>query len=467
MSHGLDPGSRRILDALEAISGDLDLESVLRRVTETAMELVGARYGALGVVRADDDPTQNGRLVSFIPVGLSPAEVGRIDHWPHGDGLLGLLIDEPQVVRIAEIASHPASAGFPPGHPPMHSFLGVPVHIGDEVYGNLYLTDKRDGSGFDEDDEAIAVAFASVAGLTIRNARLFGQSRRREAYLGASAEVATSLLSGTAHSDVLDLIARRGLEIGDADLAAVVVAVDGENLEVQAVAGQGDQTALGMRLNTESLSGATLRAGHYRLVDDVSETNAPFLDKHAGMRAGLLIPLGTPQRALGVLVLARRPGRISFTERSVSALQSFAGQAALALSMAEARRAAERLSVFEDRDRIARDLHDVVIQRLFASAMVLMSTLPRIDDAAVAARIRDTVDDLDTTIRQIRSTIFALQTEAESVGLRARILAAVESATAILGFAPGVELSGTIDTDVPEQIGDQVVAVLGEALTNV
>ena len=302
---------QRVLDAVVAVTSDLDLDQVLQRIVQAAMDLTGARYGALGVV----DPSGRERLARFIPLGLSDDQVAAIDHWPHGEGLLGELIDHPEPIRVPEIADDVRSAGFPEGHPPMHTFLGVPVRVRDTVFGNLYLTDKTGADAFTAQDEAAVVALAAAAGVAIENARLYGR--------------------------------------------------------------------------------------------------------------------------------------------------------------------AKQVGVLEDRDRIARDLHDVVIQRLFASAMSLMSVQPLVADPTARTRIEETVADLDETIRQIRSTIFALHTAADpdAPSIEERLRAQAAAATTVLGFAPEVsvdvegERSGAGVTEgapsMPAEVADQLVVVLGEALTNV
>src|SRR5579859_4430750 len=198
---------RGLLEAVVAIGSGLELEAMLRRIVEAAVDLVDARYGALGVIGEDQ------RLIEFIPVGLSPDEIAQIHHWPEGRGLLGLLIEDPRPLRLADMAAHPASAGFPDGHPPMRSFLGVPVRVRDEVFGNLYLTNKRGGGEFTEDDEAVLHALGAAAGVAVENARLYGAARRQQRWIQASAEVTTRLLSGSEPAEVLADITRQALEL--------------------------------------------------------------------------------------------------------------------------------------------------------------------------------------------------------------------------------------------------------------
>src|SRR5690349_6240741 len=207
---------RGLLEAVVAIGSGLDLESTLRRIVEAAVGLVDATYGALGVIGDDDDGKR--RLAEFIPVGLSQEEIARIHHWPEGHGLLGLLIRDPQPLRLADIAAHPASSGFPEGHPAMRSFLGVPVRVRDEVFGNLYLTGKRGGGEFTEDDEAVLAALGAAAGVAVDNARLYDAARRQQRWIQASAEVTTRLLSGSGSGDVLAEVTGRTRELSGADL---------------------------------------------------------------------------------------------------------------------------------------------------------------------------------------------------------------------------------------------------------
>ncbi|KAA9375484.1 GAF domain-containing protein [Microbispora cellulosiformans] len=464
-----------LLEAVVSIGSDLDLETVLRRIVATAATLVDATYGAMGVIGEDNT------LVQFVPVGLSEEEIARIEHWPHGLGLLGLLIKEPQKLRLADISEHPESYGFPPGHPPMGSFLGVPVRVRDEVFGNLYLTEKRGGGDFDEDDEAIVVALATAAGVAIENARLYEESRRRETWLQASSDITTRLLSGGEPQEVLTLIAGRAREMADADAVAILLPDGARDVLRVALRDVGpgkdgpDADGPGARLADDevavdgSLAGRVFLSGEPLALDDLDHHQVRLVwadDPSVGPVAA--VPLGAAGTARGVLALAKRPGRMPFSQSELRTLHAFAGQAAVALELAEARRDAERLGLLEDRDRIAKDLHDVVIQRLFAVAMTLMSTVRLVERPEASSRLQSAIDELDTTIRQIRSTIFALQTprEDDSPSLRAQVVDLVESARGHLGFMPGLSLEGRLDNDVPAEIAEHLLAVLREAVSN-
>ncbi|MFB9877727.1 GAF domain-containing sensor histidine kinase [Planobispora siamensis] len=455
-----------LLEAVVSVGSDLDLETVLRRIVATATTLVDAGYGALGVVGEENT------LVQFIPVGLSEEEIARIEHWPHGLGLLGLLIKEPQTLRLTRISDHPESYGFPPGHPPMGSFLGVPVRVRDEVFGNLYLTEKRGGLEFDEEDEAVVVALATAAGVAIENARLYEETRRRETWLQASSEVTTSLLSGAGPQEVLTLIARRGRQMTGADMTQVLLpGDDGQALRVEiaegAAAGELREAVFPVGA---SAVGAVFSRGEPLMYSDLQDIPYPESPLRAGgFGPGLLVPLGAANAVRGVLVLAKEAGRSPFSPADLRMLQAFSGQAAIALELAEARRDAERLSLLEDRDRIAKDLHDVVIQRLFAVAMTLMSTVRLVERPEASGRLQHAINELDETIRQIRSTIFALQNTREEAAssLRAQIVDLVESARGHLGFMPGLRMEGPLDNQVPETAAEHLLAVLREALSNI
>ncbi|MCO6010472.1 GAF domain-containing protein [Actinoallomurus purpureus] len=449
-----------LLEAVVSIGSDLELETVLRRIVEAATTLVEARYGALGVIG------DGGRLVQFITVGADEETIAEIGHWPHGEGVLGLLIKEPHSLRLPDLAAHPESYGFPEGHPPMRRFLGVPVRVRDAVFGNLYLTEKAGGGEFDEDDESVVAALATAAGVAIENARLYQEARRRERWLQASAEVSTTLLSGTESCDVIELVAERAREICDADLAAVAL-VDGGELVVETVAGEHAEELHGLRIPIgESPAGRVFRDGEPLALTDAGPVASRLgMPEVVAIGPALIVPLGLGSGARGVLFVVNAPGRPVFGEPVRRLLEPFAAQAAVGLELAGRRRDAERLVVLEDRDRIAKDLHDTVIQRLFATAMTLMSAIKITEKRDVAVRVQRAVDDLDDTIRRIRSTIFALQGTMEPT-LRARVHGIIDSAAETLGFAPAVRLDGLLDILVDEPTGDHVIAVLQEALSN-
>jgi signal transduction histidine kinase len=454
-----------LFEAVVAVGANLDIEVALRDIVEAAVRLVDAKYGAMGVIGED------GRLAEFIPVGLTDEEIRRIHHWPEGRGLLGALITDPKPLRIADLGAHPLSSGFPAGHPPMTAFLGVPIRIRDEVYGNLYLTEKRDGRQFDEEDEAVLVALAAAAGVAIENARLYDEARRQQRWLTASAEVTRTLLSGADLSDALALVTAKSLEISGSDLVALALPTpDGRQLQIEHAAGDGAAEAVGLVLPTSgSASGRVLSSGEQLRVHNFGhdERVAQVAREHMKLGPTILVPLGGAGNVRGVLTAGRRPGAMPLAPAAVEMLVTFASQAGIALELAEHRRQAEQLAVFEDRDRIARDLHDLVIQRLYATGMSLQGATLLISSPEVAQRVSVAVDALDETIREIRTSIFALQTrqEAKLPGLRARILQVADEMADVLGFPPGLRLEGRLD-DVPDDVGEHLLGALREALAN-
>ncbi|HUK70207.1 MAG TPA: GAF domain-containing protein [Streptosporangiaceae bacterium] len=456
-----------LLEAVVMVGGHLDLETVLKRIVEAAVALVDARYGALGVIGEDK------QLAEFVPVGLDDSEIVAIDHWPEGRGLLGLLIHDPQTLRIAEISEHPDSFGFPAGHPPMHSFLGAPIRVRDEVFGNIYLTEKAGGGSFDEDDEAVLSALAAAAGVAVENARLYDEAQRQQRWLRASGEVTSRLLSGTEPEEVLSLITRLAGDLAGADL--VVLALpdeDKKRLVIEYATGERADDGRGLVFPTEeSLSGKVLATGEPVTVADFShdERAAEAARDALGIGPAVVVPLGTPGNVRGVLTAGRTPGRQPFAPAAAEMIATFAAQAAVAVELAEHRRETERLSVFEDRDRIARDLHDLVIQRLYATGMSLEGATPLITRPEVANRVRTAVDAMDETIKDIRATIFALQARSteKPPGTRARILAVADEMGGPLGFAPSLRLSGPLDDQIAGELAEHVLTALREALSNV
>ncbi|MEW2070722.1 GAF domain-containing protein [Streptomyces sp. NPDC007346] len=457
-----------LLEAVVSVGRELDLSQVLRRIVEAGAQLVDAQYGALGVIGPD------GRSLSqFLTSGMTREQRERIGPLPAGHGLLGELIRHPEPLRLSELGAHEASFGFPEHHPPMRTFLGVPIRVRDEVFGNLYLTDKRDGLDFDAEDESVITTLAVAAGVAIDNARLYESSQRQHRWLRAGAEVTNHLLSGEARQDVLELIARRAGEITGARLAEVSAPVPGTDdlvVELSVALPAGDGGLQGLVVPAEgTLAGAASAAGT-RVVSACLGKDPRFLtDPHlaAGPGPAVAVPLGAAAGA-DVLLLVRAVGEPAFAEAELEPLLAFAGQAALALELAVRRRDAEHVALLEDRDRIARDLHDLAIQRLFATGMTLQSTARLIEHTGAAERVGRAVDDLDETIKIIRSTIFGLRARDEGPGssLRARASRTVGDAVTSLGFPPRLSMEGLLDTDVPLEVAEHVVAALGELLSN-
>ena len=455
-----------LFQAVVSIGSHLDLDDVLLSITETAAELADARYAALGVV----DPTTEDRLSQFVTVGVEPEAAASIGDLPRGLGVLGLLIREPRPIRITDLGEHPSSSGFPPHHPPMRTFLGVPISIGGEAFGNLYLTEKRSGGPFTEADEQVVRTLASAAGLAVQNARLYEESRRRQQWLEAAASITTRLLGGSVTSEVLPQVVQSARELGDADLALLALGNPDGTMTVVAADGTDAALIVGRLIPAESVAAQVMRDGTPMAIKDAHTDPRMWAGLLGDVDAGpsLYVPLGTATDALGSLIVVRNPGRDAFADDVLRVVESFAGQAAIALRLGAAATDRQQIAILGDRDRIALDLHDLVIQRLFAVGLSLQGAV-RSAPPDVATRMTQAVDDLDTTIKEIRTTIFALQSPAPVAGqgLRAAVLQATDTASRGLGFEPSLVFTGPVDSLVDGPVAEQLLAVLREALSNV
>ena len=455
---------QHLLDAFLTVSTGLDLEATLRRIVEAATELVEARYGALGVLG------DGGGLASFIHVGVDDELAARMGHLPEGKGVLGLLITEPYPLRIHDLGQHPASVGFPQHHPEMHSFLGVPVLVRGEVYGNLYLTEKANGD-FTAEDEAILSALAGAAGIAIDNARLYEQGEVRRRWLTAVSDVRAALLDATSTDDALGLIVERLSALTEADATWLVQARDpGDGAyQVRAQSGTGLTDLVGTQIAAaDSPVLEAVKAADSVVALDLSALPYNgFSDIAWGPSVG--VPLRGVHAENTVVIVARRAGRPAFDDSTAPLISTFADQVTVALDTAARQRIARQLDVHEDRDRIARDLHDLVIQRVFAAGLALQSVLPRIGDPEVRRRVQGVVGQLDDTVRDIRTTIFDLQTsdaDEHRDSLRRRILDIVNESTGDV-LKPTVRMSGAVDSLVTGELAADVEAVVREAVSNV
>ncbi|MFC8273676.1 GAF domain-containing protein [Streptomyces sp. NPDC057271] len=455
----------QLLEAMRSVGTGLELHSTLDRICETAAELAGSRYAAIGVVGEEGEG-----LSDFVTYGVDADVARRIGRRPDGHaGLLGALIREPRTIRLADLSADPRSAGFPPGHPPMRTFLGVPIRVQGEIFGNLYLAEKSDGGEFNDYDVHMVRVLATEAGIAIGNARLYEAARQRERWIDGSVAVTTALLSGGDADDALSVVAEQARRLADAAAGIVLLPAEEGGLEIVAVSSEPASPALGTVIPPESAVVGRLLEGEAVFVDDAS-TDPRMVSSRLAARYGpsMLLPLHSGGRVLGALATPRARGGRPFTEAERTLATQFASQAALALMMAEAQRDRERLAVYEDRDRIARDLHDLVIQRLFATGMMLESAQRRSVVPTVRDGVGKAVDELDVTIQEIRTAIFALQqgpAEAPS-GLRTRVLREINMAAVPLGFKPAHRLLGAIDSTVGELTGRNLIAALREALSN-
>lgn len=391
-AEGLDEGYRRVgllVSAAQAVTESLELTTRLQRIVGVARELVGARYGALGVLAPD------GGLERFLHSGFTDEQVQQLGAPPTGRGILGAVITEGRSIRMEHLSRDPRSVGFPPHHPPMDSFLGVPIHVEGTVFGNLYLTEHSEGP-FDDIDEEIIAALAAMAGTAIANSRLYEQSQDDRRWLAASERLTQRLLSGLVGPDDLE------------DITAAVRELTGD--------------------------------------DDTRVT----------------------ETADGELVISTPSNGHPQTEAQRETIRRFGRSVAIARELARARIDEQRVALTDERDRIARDLHDHVIQSLFAVGLSLQSVVG--DPASpTGARIATQVDAIDSTIRQIRQAIYRLSTppSAGTYSLRARINTLVRETLEGESLDSRLEFSGPVDTLVDLGLGDEVCAVMREAISNV
>lgn len=452
-----------LVEAMLVINSGLELDATLRSIVATAIQLVDARYCALGVRGHGHD------LVEFVYQGIDDDTRALIGHLPQGRGVLGVLIDDPQPIRLDDIQQHVASVGFPPHHPPMRTFLGVPVKIRDEVFGNLYLTDKADGQPFSEDDEVLVQALAAAAGIAIANARLYAQSRARQAWIEAARDIATEMLSGADPAKVFALLAEKALTLADATATMVAVPVEAETpvsgvpeLVITETSGAlspaqaGALTAAGTPI-AEVASDRTPRR-----VDDLDLVIGGFTDPGPA----LLLPLLVADSVAGVLIVLRRSGLPPFTDEQLDLMAAFAGQAALAWQLATSERRMRELDVLTDRDRIARELHDHIIQRLFAVGLAMQATVPLARSAEAQRRLSEQIDDVQGVIQDIRTTVFGLNsTSANATRLRQRLEDVIADCSG-MGIRTMVQFVGpvsVVDANLADHAETFVRTAVGDA----
>ncbi len=460
---------RALLAANRSIVAELSLTEACQRIVEAARETAGARYAALGVLSPD------GALETLVHSGMDEATVSGIASFPVGHGLLGDLPGYPEPVRVADVAAAPLTYGFPEGHPPMSSFLGVPIRASGADYGRLYLTDPVHGGGFSDQDEQLVSALAATAGIAIENARLYEESRRRQEWLLASSEVSQRLMGlGERQEEdgVWRLISATVLQLADADVVTLIVPAvdDPTQLQITVASGAGAEQLEGMRYPREgSVAAGVMDSGKRVVLDSAAGGRLRDLrDTGATPGPSMVLPLRGEFGSRGVLAIGRRFGQPHFTPADVDMAEDFAAQAATATELATARSSQQRLGALADRERIARDLHDHVIQRLFATGLTLQSTVGLSSSGVVRERLSHTVEELDETIRQIRTSIFALKYSKPTVhSIRATVLTAVGDVSPVLGFIPATHLVGPVDTLADDSVIADVTAVLQEALNNV
>ncbi len=396
---------RGLLRANLDIAQGVDLEHVLRQIVRAAKNLVDARYAALGVI-------EDGHLVRFLHEGMAPDVVERIGHLPEGKGVLGALVENPHAVRLPEISGHPASVGFPEGHPPMHSFLGVPIRVRDHVFGNLYLSEKQGNATFSGDDEEVVKALAGAAGIAIENATLFSESRRRRDWQEAMTAVTTTLFEGADSDRAMTALVDCALR-ASSGAGAAFTAPDQHTEELRVTVAAGIlatwQGALVPAVGT--LAESVMSRGEPTLVADptADPRTSVAVSRVPQMGSTIAAPVVGNRRVHGVLTITHCRGAESFASTDLEMLAAFATHAGLALDVAELRRDQETIRALEDRQRIATDLQESLIRDLFGLGLSLQGVASRITSSDARAGLAASVDELDRIIRGVRTAVFAME----------------------------------------------------------
>lgn len=457
-----------LLRVIVEIGSDLDLDATLRRIVRAAKDLTHAPYGALAVRDSD------GALISFIHDGIDADTAGRIGHLPVGKGLLSVSLLDTPALRLDDLTRHPAAVGFPKHHPAMQAFLGVPITIQGRVFGSLYLTHDQPGRVFSESDEVAARALAMAAAVAIDNAQLFERERMAVKWMEASRQITTALLSSPESGvSSLELIAERARSVTDAEQAIVLVPVDADlpadeidTLVISAAVGRNASEVIGQRIPVDnSTSGGVFRSGEPLITESLDYPIRAFTD--VGQRSAILMPLRARDEVAGVIAVARGAERPPFDDTYLDLIRDFAAHAGLALMLASSREHSRQLALLAERERIAHDLHDHVIQRLFAAGMDLQGTVARAASPEVAERLNRTLDDLQNIIEEIRTTIFQLKSPSEhETGLRNRIQQVVAHLTENRDIVTTVRMHGPTTTTVDGELAEHAEAVTAEAVSN-
>jgi signal transduction histidine kinase len=446
------------------LTSNLDLETLLSKIVEIGTELIHARYGAIGVIGDDRG------LAQFITVGMDMATVELIGPRPEGKGLLGALIDDPTPVRLPDIADDVRSSGFPAHHPPMKSFLGVPIRVRDEVYGNLYLTDSHNGR-FSADDEELAEALAATAGIAIANARLFEDAVYRENWATALAETARRLMQDE-DDEHLGFLIDRVKELSGADMVCIgLTSAPCDDLVIERAVGVGADELVGRLLPLDTTAaGEAMRSGRPVVVPDLRIRDEHGFDEQSLLGNAMLVPFTVGEGGAGVLSLARLSNRPDFGPRDLEMAGSFASHISVSIDRAATRIVRRRVALLEERSRIARDLHDHVIQRLFATGLSLQAVAAGLAPDSAQA-VTEQIREIDAAIAQIRQSIFAMHRDSDvtTVSLRARVLEIVDRVESQDAAAPrpSVTFLGPVDLMADASLTDDVTAVVTEALANV
>jgi signal transduction histidine kinase len=454
-----------LLEVGLTLASELSLPIVLQRIIDLATQVTDARYGALGVIG------EGGELVEFITTGISAKQRKAIGPLPRGRGILGLLIQHPKPIRITNIADHAKSVGFPANHPPMHSFLGAPVKAVGKIYGNIYLAEKRSASKFSQEDEESLIILATQAGVAIANAYLYEQTRQRERWLAALRDITAEILEGADADSLLTGIAEHARDLAGADSATILTAtpIPGQLVVAAAVGAHAAQVRAQSVPTAKSISGDVMESGRPLIIEDaLAHTNAyqPIL-RLGRVGPAIFVPLRIRGRATGTLMVANLTGGRRFDQETLKLVETFADQASVAMEYARAQAELRKVGLMEERERIAKELHDGVIQALFAVGMGLQGTALMTSTPEQAGRIEGAVGELDKVIRDLRNYIF---------GLRPGILAdrQLDQALRSLGEEVNGRSNGGVVVEVESDLAaelsgrsHEIVQLTREALSNI
>jgi signal transduction histidine kinase len=454
-----------LIEAGLALASELSLPAVLQRIVELAVEVTEARYGAVGVL----GPGQ--RIIEFITTGVTGEQRDLIGHIPVGKGILGALIDDARPLRLHDIKDDPRSVGFPPNHPPMQPFLGAPVTARGRMFGNIYLTREPGADDFTEEDVKSVLVLASQAGVAVENARLHDEAIQRERRLEAVGEIATATLAGIESETVLELVADRARELVGADVAMVAVPADEPGSLVLVVAsGEHADDLRGLVFpQGESLSGEVVTSREPMVLEDASSDRRAYqpMVRAGEMGPSMFVPLVVRGSVYGTIAVSNRVGGQQFGGEDLALVQTLAAQAAVVLEFDRAQRELQRLVVMEDRERIAKELHDGVIQSLFAVGMGMQATATMSRDPELQRRIESAVEEMDGVIRDLRNYIF---------GLRPGILADRQLDQALRSLAEDfqektgvlavLDVNPRVAAELASRAGE-IVQLVREALSNV
>jgi signal transduction histidine kinase len=458
-----------LIAANRAIVAELSLDTLLHLIAETAREVLGAEYAALGLVRPD------GEIEQVIYSGVDESTLAALHEMAQGGGPLSHLLTRSASgpARLRPLTDDAPLTLIPSTQPLVKSLLAVAVRTSNSFYGNLYLGNRVGAAAFTAEDQDLVVALAATAGIAIENARLYEESHRRQEWLHASAEVSQRLLSGGDTATVaLQSIADFVQQLAPADLVSVVLPLAGQAdmLEVAVAAGQGATELRGMKYQIhDSVAWQAMQSGHGLVMSDADRREGVYLHVRAVVpaRQVMALPLQGEAVAHGAIVVVRT-NAVAFTASDLEMAEDFANQATLALELAQARQDRHRLAVLEDRARIARDLHDHVVQKLFAVGLTLQGTGKLLPDPVLRERLAGTVRDLDDTIRSIRTAIFQLQEpRAPRTSARSRVRSVLADLTPALGFGPIAQFEGPLDTMLDETLAAEVEEVLRESLADI